>query len=497
MPKDPVEDILQYKKSTKTSMAFKRFLLSVDDNGLREFWSIISLVVCWNTSTICKKKVIKELVLSGTDIDTYGTVGLNAIHILILKIILGKTAHDDLDVLSFLIRHGGNVRNKIFLNPNYGLGSLYYLPIDFIKHLQNAPDLEWKKLLPSFVAIGTNINQSQCDMLVRWFTLFNEGASNTEELSAFHLDHLTVRWKLPYPLKEEQILKRVHFLSKYQSSIENATVLEIRRTAYYNNIDEKYHIFTNPVFYDKNEFMPYEYVNYKDETGLMFHFHKSMVPSIFKSMCNPFTKKPIPLLVLNHWFDEMSQGPYIHDICTLRETLQTHSIFDNWFDDKSVDAAYYFVHGMILHSHPYSNFYDVKDYVLAQFYHVCTLISRPPFRLIKYTRIQHQKSVDAARMLFIQICMEYVMKTKNSVIHHLHFAIEDAIQDFRMTERIQVLCDTHGIDFNESNLFSACDMIDEVNDILLDRIGTFDEASYINTWNRLCSYKTMLGTSVY
>lgn len=491
VPKNPMEDL----RVSHERHAWQRFLSSVDEHGVREFWSTLTVVCSWAVSRDLKEEIIKELAISGAHLDAYGTCGLTAAHYLILKIVLGSTPDEDLAILLFLIRLGVHVTGVVFLNPDWGLGSRYGLSVrEFIQHVRQTPSLPWSKIIPPYDAssIGANtVNESAADVVHAMVSILDghddeRMVAPSSSATEFFWESMICRWKLPFPLPPDEIRRRIHFLQRHQSRIDASWIASAREERYYHHYDEA-HVFVNPSFMDKNELMPFEHVRYTDDGGFTFHFHKTMVvPFLFRKGVNPCTGMRIPKAQLAQWVHEMLSGPVVHCLCSLADTLYNRPVQPEPLD--LLRESFFFIHSLIVHSHPYTNFFDVKDFTPAQIQHLCASLSRHPFRFMKFRTIRRKLDSHEQKVRFVRICMEYLMKRKHSPVHRLHFAVEECLHDFQMVEEIRGLCDSQHVPFHANNLWLVCNTVVEVNDMLLNRVGFFDARIFTNLWHRLCSY---------
>jgi hypothetical protein len=477
-PKNPVKELAVFKNSVKRDQEFQKFIHSIDINDIREYWSIVSVICCWSCSLEVKKTVIKDLVMYGADIDIHGTCGLNCLHILILKIFFGTTKQEDIELFTHLVEKGADVHKKAFFNPSIPFINIITMScVELVHVLLRDPNPGWISLLPKQVAIGKYATANE----LHWLTRFLDPQDGDE---AFEIDRLIVQWKLPYPLPNKEVLARVAILNKYKDYID---IDDMRTTLATIKPEGEY---LDSLMCGKDEFMLYEYVNYTDETcDKTFYFHKKMLPSIWKHKHNPYTRKEIPSTILNEWYEQISHRPIIYEMTTLEETIKNSNSIRS-LRSNPIEDAYYFLHTLVLISHPYTNVLDIKNFTPPQFVHLSKMLVSSPFRLSRFSEI-HLRQQDM-KEAFIKIIFAYVMKENTNAVHNLHFALEECIQDFRMTDHIREWCTNHNIKFTKNSMFSVCDHIPDVNDLLLERIGTFDDNSFMTIWLRLCKYKDLM-----
>lgn len=484
-PKNPRKELIVFKNSVKRDLEFKKFINSIDINDIREYWSIISVICCWKCSLEVKKAVIKDMIMYGTDIDIHGTCGLNCLHILILKIFFGTTKQEDIELFLHLVEKGADVHKKAFFNPSLSCVNVIMMTcLELLHLLLLDPNPSWISLLPKQVSIGSHANKNELHRFIYFLEMiFHQNHTITMDTSEpFEIDNLVVKWKLPYPLTDKEVVARIQILDKYKNYID----IDDIKTRMSIKPEGEY---MDSLLFGKEEFMLYEYVHYTDEVcNKTFYFHKKMLPSIWKHRHNPYTRKEIPSCVLNEWYEQISNRPIIYEMTTLEETIHNNNLTTSSY--SMIEEAYYFLHSLVLLSHPYTNVLDIKNFTPPQFVHLSKMLMTPPFRLLKFSHIQlHQRNI---KELFIKIIFEHVMKQNTNTIHHLHFAMEECIQDFSMTEHIREWCQRYKIKFTKNSMFLVCNNIPDVNELLLERIGTFDDNSFMTIWLRLCKYKDLV-----
>lgn len=472
-PKTPLRDLDRFRVSSiQRDSDYKKFLHSINVmDGTRFYWPVISLVFCWSHPPDIKKKILKELLLRGVDMDDHGACGLTPFHVLLLTVAHGM---ETIDMLRFWIEKGCDVHKKVFL---VNEEEIAIHPLDFYKRA-----LLMRKLLPPVAAAAaaaaattTTANQDVLRYLERLY-----GPTRDDDI-----DRLVVQWKLPYPLSDEDVLTRSRFLREHRDLIETARVLAIRGRD--RRVDD---IYMNSSFYDNDEFMDYEFVHYYDESSKRrFFFHKTMIPSMLKTGSNPYTKIPIPHKILERWFDEMSERPRVHQLVTLTETIDDDNSDINTAATlrSRLDAGYYFLSNLISPSHPYTNVYNIACMEEYKIRHISIMLTKSPFRYKDFTRVFDAKR-DHHR-LFLQSCLALLMTPNpTNFLHHVHFVLEECLFDFSMADQVSRLCSHYNVVFNKQSFRTASDTIYELSEILSERLGFYDETGFRNLWNRVVCY---------
>lgn len=482
-PKNPRVDLSEFKNSKKSVSEWKNLLNSTDINGIRQRWNILSLVCCWDCPLQVKKEIIKELILMGVDMDIQGLSGLGPIHVLVIKIVWGEDQKNDEELLHEFIKKGVNYHAKCFLS--FG-ESMVYSPYQLLQLLLLEKDQKrWRRYIPKYTKLSSTGTSADISSTCKMLRLLNEPMSvgfSIQDMDDFQRDVIMVRFKIPSCLSHQEIAKRAAVAWKYRDHIDYEQAKQERMKHFHDTA-----IYINSCFMDVAEFMPFEFVRL-EEDGKQFYFHKKMLPSIWRSSMNPFTRKNIPFSTLSQWYEE-SVSPFIYEITTLEQSMKEDGFFGS--NPLSLDhqEGFFYLHTLLVHSHPYSNVYNIYEFTLPQLWHLCTFLANAPFRFQCFQRILHMRDSHQAKRLFLQHCFH--LMEKGNFLHNLHFALEECLLDFQMTERFLVLCKKEGILFHRNSLFSACHMIVELYEMLLERVGVFDDHSFNILWRRLCNYHDM------
>ena len=473
MPKDALQDLTHLRDCGKP-LEKKYFINSIDANGIREKWNIMSLVVCWDCPLRTKQKILREMILMGVDMDVQGLCGLNPLHVLILRVVFDHNK-DDQQLLYHLIRSGADYNAKAFLSQD----DMVYSPFALLDFVLHHPQNKWHRWMPR--CHGRLVPAPFSDIEPTWklLRILNEPMSvpiPLSELDHVERDMMRIRFKIPPHLSDREILNRARFAWQHKEHIHYEDVNNERRRQF-----DPSAVYLNSCFLEESEFLPVEFVRL-EEGGRPFYFHRKMLPSIWKSHRNPFTCNPIPYTVLSQWYDEHSQLPFVYDITTLQESMCEDGFFGTNPTSDKIQDAYYYLYTLVMHSHPYSNIYTIATFSLPQLWHLCTFLMDHPFRIQRFQTILHIRDVVKAKMSFLSACFHLLQK--GNFLHNLHFALEECLLDFQMTEQCRQICKSNGIVFNHDAY--QCTM--ELYEMIMERVGIMDENSFQVVWRRLCSF---------
>lgn len=463
-PIDPISDLMELKKKPREK---KKFLSSLDQDSVRHDWNIFSVVLCWDCSSQVKKKIIRELVLAGGDLNAHGFLGITPLHTILLRVVY---CNEKPEMFTFLLKCGLDWSARAFFNPKFQTDTESVMtPLDFFNHIQK--NSETVGLLST-----TKLSDPKENLdTIRQITEFFE---NPEESYLEH-DVKLSRYKLMDTLGLEEVRKRVRLIQQFHDYIDFLAVKRERNRLFFMSGQEA--VYLNGLFYDKEEFMPYEYLTYLDGHK-RFYFHKNFVTTLFRTGINPLTNVPIPPITLCRWFDELQQSSYSHGIFTLEDAFQ-----DPQDTGSASDQIYYYLYNHVVESHPYNNIFELSRFTNEEINCIAHYLTQPPFRCRVFAFIdQCEKN---KKDVFARYCLSYMMENrKNNFISSLHFALEETIQDLKMLTRFRLLCQEKNIPFQTKSFNEACSTIFEIYEMLLERTGMFDNLTFKTIWNRLVHY---------
>lgn len=466
-PINPLYDFMEFKKNPRE---FKKFLSCLNHDSIKEDWNIFSIILCWDCPNEKKKEVIKEIVLAGGDMNIHGHLGITALHTLLIRIMY---CSEDLEMFIHLLKIGLNIKSLAFINPRFDIEQkCAYTPLEFIYFIKE--NYEIISLLSNSIS-KHNHNDIYIEKLITFF-------SNPEE-SFLEYDIKLHNYKLCNNLYLDEVKNRVRFIQRYKNDIDFEEIRKKRKEIYFKESDDN-DVYVNGLLADVNEFMPYEFLNYKDGAKY-FYFHKNVVHSIFKRGINPLTNIVIPREILSKWYDDLQNDLYCPGISTLEDIL-----FPNIQPISEDDEVIYYIYDNILHSHPYNNVIHISKFTIDEIRYISFFLTQPPFRykmFLEQIRTKHN---------FTNICLSYLMENKNNnFIHHFHFALEETIQDLKMLKKFKSICEKNNISFEKKNFDHVCKNIYEIYDLLFERIGLFDNFSFRTIWNRLVYYDNHISSS--
>lgn len=462
-PTDPISDLIGLKKKPREK---KKFLLSLDQDSLRQDWNIFSVVLCWDCEDLEKKKIIRELVLMGGDLNAHGFNGITPLHTLLLRIVY---CNENLEMFTFLLKCGLDCNAKAFFDPKFRTDTKsVFTPLEFIDYIQQNHDVV--RLL-STMKISAQKNMETIQHIKRFF-------ENPEDSYLEH-DVKLSKYKLPDNLSLEEIRKRVRLIRQHNNHIDHDMVRHARNKLYLGENEDT--VYLNGLFYDKEEFMPYEYLKYRDGKK-DFCFHKNFITLLFRTGINPLTNVPIPSKTLSQWFDELQQTSYSIGIFTLQDAFQ-----ESQDQGLPYDHIYYYLYNHIVESHPYNNIFEMSKFTDKEIICIAHLLTQSPFRCRMFSSIDQFET--NKKNVFAHLCLSYLMDNKrNNFVSSLHFALEETIQDLKMLSRFKQLCKEKNIPFQSKSFNEACSTIYEIYEMLFERIGMFDNLAFKTIWNRLVHY---------
>ena len=497
IPSDPLHD-LQKVSGVVNKEHVNKIINGIDTRSNRPLhWNPLQVVLTW-TDRVQMMLVLEELVLMGADINGLGLCGLNPLHIIILLLFFRKNRNDAI-LLEWWMSKGVDVHKYSVLFDIRQKKYRILSPLDMIVGLSsNTLSINPSVYLPAHCSPRKKpfANKRGLGKLLGLFLCY--GATSSEpcplldEIKAswtstmpfstvdYLHDYVKVRFKLPLELKGNDIRNRLRFLQRYAPHVDHDEIVRHRKRRW----EEEAATYSNPNFEDAAEFMPYEYVGYRDPRNKQYNFHKTMVPSILQSKVNPFTRENIPAPVLRQWFHELSQRPYtFQQLCILREVVLTDGLVMWDKNDASEDLrnnfALHFIHAVLYHNFPYTNILHVVTLSPPKIVYLCHALSQEPYLLTHYVPCPHSHPLS----YFAERTISYIMKD-TFPIDVLHFGVEDGLQDISCHDLVKTILDKSTLTFQDSFL-NVIMTLPEVGDVIRDRLGYVHLGYFQEIWQRL------------
>jgi len=494
IPTEPLADLRRAAEDTGSRMA--------DTITPPRRWNLLQAAFSWGDKHVTKP-VVEELVLMGVDINTRVMCGLNALHMIILLLFARRDVGYDSGMLEWWISKGADVavmaviydiqqrryrvlspldmvlalyaRDLVVFLPDYLPACTRYAPANPTRK-KSVYKQEVKKLIWLLLCGGatTSIKTRELDEV--------RAAMSAHKLPSypFLTDYLKTRLKFPESLTATEVRRRIHYLRVFSSfPVDVSGIADLRRDRFLSGREEDYY---NPEFEEAGEFMPYEYMGYKDSQGRTFHFHKSMVPAMFRTATNPFTREPIPQETLRGWLDRMNGFPRAF---LLRDSLTDHGLL--LWDATATATATATRHGFdflyeVLSPHfPYTNVAHVQSLSIKEVAYLCSVLSGEPYSLTGFGRYEGAPDVVD---FFQQTAFGHLMNPR-SALEVFHFGLEDAYQDIRCYHLIKKVM-PEVVSFRDSFLVVVT-IAPEVGDVIRDRVGYVHLGYFHEIWRRVAT----------
>lgn len=497
-PREPMQDVHRMAAENDHDKVLS-FVQGIDPRSkipLR--WNPLQLALTWTD----KKKtveVMEELVVLGADLNTVALSGINALHLLILLFFFRNQADHDHRMLEWWLSKGVDIHTMAMVYDTRKNSYRVFSPLDLLLALsQKTLSMKISDYVPSFVEgirkRGRRPKPTTLRRLVALFLCYGAKASETSPLleevvhtlhtfpfssTPFLRDYMETRLKFPLHLSLHDLKSRLEFLQQHVQDMDMEQIVETREAIFFAHDDAGQTLYANPCFEPRAEFMPYEYLGYREDKE--YFFHKSMIPSILQTRENPFTRHAIPHGILRKWFHQMSQRPFFFGVHMLRESRKDNALV-LWEDAISVpnttSTMLHFVHHILAPSFPYTNILRVSHLAVAEFIYLCQVLSRDPYRLDAYTKCGDVPT-------FLQHTMAYLMDA-DFPMEALYFGVEEALLDMGTYHLVVLALKKENSSFQDPFL----DIIlghPSVGDLLRDRIGYVHLDYFREIWQRLLS----------
>lgn len=493
-PKDPIKDlekVYQMDSATRSKVMNGIHLKA----NIPLPWNPVQAALCWCNREM-GKKVIENLVIHGADMNATSLCGLNALHVMVIRIFFCRDRANDIQMLEWWMSKGVDVRVMSTLFDVQHKKYLVLTPLDtllllWLQKLVVQPD----RYLPMSAYHGKDkLQKPTKKQFIRLLLLFLCYGCQTEfefknfligiDLFQFDFfkDYLITRLKLPCSQHyKKEVQKRVNFLWTFRKYIDFSLITQKR---------EEEQCQTDGIFYTQNmenpsEFMLCEYVIYpENNTKKKIFFHKSMVPNILKIGHNPFTREIIDVSILQKWFRELSLPPLsFHQSFTLQESLQSAWLWNEAFLSNAQSMkkknGFMIISSILSHNFPYTNIIQLCTLPSNQLRYVCFILSSEPFSLLHFKDCPRED----ADSFFLQQCFDCIFDPQ-FMYESLHFAIEDSLQDLKCYTIIQTFLARSDMTFMDP-FMEVILSVPEVGDVIRDRIGYVHLGYFYEIWTRL------------
>ena len=502
VPEDPVRD-LQKTVAESNPREIPRLVNGIDTRSNRPLrWTPLQLALAWTDK---KKTVeaIEELVVQGADFNAPALTGINALHTVLLLLFFRDHTTHDATMLEWWLSKGVDVHAPaIVLDTRWNVFRTFS-PLDLLVALGTKTlRMDPCTYLPPFVAGNLRKHPRRPKGFSKFIALFLCYGGKTSEAStlvdrvyervgalpfrsmSFLRDYVETRLKLPTQLSLHDLRHRVAFLLEHAAHADMDEIVDERERRLFPHDDDV--VYANPNFEPRAEFMPHEYLGYRDEAGgKQYFFHKSMIASILQTKENPFTRHAIPSGILRKWFHEMSHRPYFFRLHMLRDAWR-HDTLCMWDTERPLEknakdnhhAILHFVHGVLSHNFPYTNILRLLTLSDRELGYVARVLGREPYALDAYSG--HDRLPG-----FLQTTMAYATDPQFSM-DILYFGVEDALLDLSCYHLVKNAF--RGTDMTFQDPF--VDVITNhpsVGDIIRDRIGYVHLGYFYEIWQRLVS----------
>jgi hypothetical protein len=278
-----------------------------------------------------------------------------------------------------------------------------------------------------------------------------------------------------------EVRRRLGYLRVFSSfSIDFSGIAASRRGLFLPGREEDYY---NPEFEEAGEFMPYEYMGYEDGHGRTFRFHKSMVPAMFRTAINPFTREPIPQETLRDWLGRMNG---FHRAFLLRDSLTGHGL-SLW--DAPTATTDTTRHGFdflceVLSPHfPYTNIAHVQSLPTKEVAYLCSVLSDEPYTLSGFGGYESAPDV---LQFFQQTAFGHLMNPRNA-LEVFHFGLEDGYQDIRCYHLIRKAMPAEELVSFHDSFLVVVTLVPEVGEVIRDRVGYVHLGYFSEIWRRVAT----------
>lgn len=466
--KDPHNDFLNivqyYSKEEKLN------IISGLNPSYTNQWTPLQCLLFWGPDKY--KSLLFHLLEEGANPNVYSKRGLNFYHLFLCLLFYQKNfqTKEIFDIFLKTLKFGFQPNFLVILS-----FQKIYLPLDFFLLLSKGQVKNISFLKNNFHPIQSFVFTEMKNLYFYNSILFSFFCYNSlrpqQELPDiacitlrdiyYYLKYDILKaylvniFKLPFDLSNDEIVKRIFYLSKKEKHLplifenENHVDIPFNVNERFRNSDNDSVLFINPELVGNNFLSKDEYLPVLVEGQKKYYFHETYYPILIRQKTNPYSRQPISSPNLQSWKEHL-ENKFVFPIQTTSEFLKTNDTyifsFKTMTDYIKYRQCYAYIEQLFQFYHPYNQINKVlqqKNYELQYFAHVLVYESN----LMKNFKQVLKKP---NYITFFKNLLFYCRKG-TKFINMIYFFSEEIFQDLQCYEKIENNIDN--LDENTSELW--------------------------------------------
>jgi hypothetical protein len=444
---DPLSVIDRLLSEEPDPHVYRPLLNGVDGAGMVKDWTPLMLLWDRPDTPSIKRNALKLVLFHGVDMNLTGGLGLNSLHLLVLRLfccITEEEAIERLEDVEWWLRMGADPNTKLFL-PTDEKSLVILTPLEFFLFLGQHPNFVPKgmerRFLRNHPSILKEAVQRRFYILLLCFDTEAPSAPYRDNLVYKNCAELRLR-DITHAMLQEHVLLRQRLRDHYKLSIDwKEDDLEERHRTLQKKFPQCSPPPPFPPLSPSSIVIQTESCEHDGQTpldryfsvvvgnGNRAFFHGEMVARLLRDDRNPCTNTPFSSTVRWEWLHRLESGEPCFPYHSLEENK---ALFPRIFHttEKPYETRMLLekLHDRMSRAHPFSNLLHLQNYENYRLSYLCSILQGDTYRLTEVKNVDTLQDLLKAMMLAV-----YRDRDKIATIH---FAVEEAHEDLLLYDTI-------------------------------------------------------------
>lgn len=489
---DPLSIIHHLLHEEPDPSVYRLLLNGIDGAGIVRDWTPSMLL--WNRSnSVNKKEALKLLLFHGIDMNVTGALGLNSLHLLVLRLAYSCEDEEEerMQEVEWWMRMGADPTAKLFLPKSDHILEIL-TPVEFFILL--CQDLKF--VLKSFPRKNPRrIVSEKCQRSFFYTMLcFDAEAPTTpyhENVIYLRCAALRLRDITDTMLRDHKLLRQ-RLCDHYKLSVNQEEQLEERHYTLRKKFNQCYppsceelSAFSTVIHtasWEYDGYTPIEkYFSVTIENGNQVYFHAEMISRLLRDNRNPCTNMPFSSPTRWEWIHKLENGPICFPYHSLEENK---TLFPKFFHIPEKPYKTHMLleklNDLMSRAHPFSNVLLLQNYEDYQLSYLCSILEGDTYCFKEAKEAENLQELLTAMILWV-----YADHDKLATIH---FAIEEVHEDLLLYHAVCTYFEKNKMAF----IFSFYEAIShlEIFRLISVRVGYASIMEMALIWYKMSSIYT-------
>jgi len=444
---DPLSVIHHILSEEPDPHTYRLLFNGVDGAGIVRDWT--PLMLLWNRSNALlskKREALKLLLFHGVDMNLTGGLGLNSLHLLVLRLACSSTDKESLETvgdMEWWLRMGADPTTKVFLPRSNNVVLDVLSPIEFFILLGRDSTL-LPRGLEKFFTRNQNMKLSEDCQRLFYYTMLcfdAEAPSSAYREDAIYTEcaELLVKDVTNKMLREHSLLRQ-KLRDHYKLPADHDNTLEERHRVLKKKFlkcslkrieaPSSSAVFIHTASCEHDGETPLEqYYSVVVGNGNVSSFHPEMIARLLRDDRNPCTNTPFHPDTRWEWIRRLEDG----DPCFPYHSLEENkALFPRLFHtpEKPCETRMLLekLNELICRAHPFTNIMLLQNYEDYRLSYLCSVLEGETYQL---TEVKDAEDLQGLLKALL-IC---IYKDRDRIAA-IHFAIEEAHEDLLLYDAV-------------------------------------------------------------